>query len=204
MFYIKNILVFMFLCLPIELFAQEHIIDTNIRKEKHLNRIFVIDNTIPDTSFGSICEDTRFILEYKDSKRDTVEFDVYPGKVILLLSDYEYIMKQEDIETIYMQFSYCGNCYYSNKQGRIEHYDYEIPFKYKTIFEDRAYYMIIYIYNTDKKENKKYYVPLPNKTYNYRIVYPEGGFGVIQKKMTKKQKDCWKYYEYRKKKERRK
>lgn len=47
-----------------------------------------------------------------------------------------------------------------------------------------------YIYNTDKKENKDYIIPLPNETYNYQLVFPGSGMRIIQKKNTKKQNDC--------------
>jgi len=165
----------------------------------HLNRIFVVDGTIPDSEFGVIGGNTIFILEYDDSKRDTIDFYVRPGDIKMYLSDYEYIMKQENIETIYMQFEYWGLCY--NKKGKSEFYDYEIPLKNRVIFSEHAYYMIIYIYNTDKKENKKHYVSLPGKTYNYQLIYPQGEVRIgVQKKWTKKQKDCWKYTDYHRKK----
>jgi hypothetical protein len=197
----KNIFVLIFLCLHLGTFAQEQILEcfgsrndtANIPPTKHLNWSIIVDNAIPNISYGNECyghivEFSQFVLEYNDTTRVAINIHIELGYISLLLSDYEFIMqqKQENLKNIYLYFGYRENC-----KGEKRRY-YEIPIEYISQLDTTINsYTAIYIYNTDKKENKKYYIPLPDKTYNYQLVCNGCGVRPIQKKFTKKQKDCW-------------
>lgn len=157
----------------------------------HLNWNVVVDDAVPDGNYYTL--GGKFIFEYNNNpKRDTIDISIYPGDFEMDLTDYEFIMKQENIKVIYLILHYTENCCFDGNISRSRRY--EIPFYSKDLLDFR--YVVLYIYNTDKKENKPYYYPLPGKTYNYQFMYPDCGVVFINKKLTKKQKNFCKYYDY--------
>lgn len=53
-------------------------------------------------------------------------------------------------------------------------------------------YFILYIYNTDNKDYKKIYNPLPGKNYTFEYDFPNGTMKRVQKAPTKQQRKCQK------------
>jgi len=153
----------------------------------HSNWSIVVDNALVVTEKEYSYVRGRFILEYNNNpKRDTIILDIEPGTIGMDLADYEFIMAQEDLKEIYFALFYKEIC----SRNRTKRYYYEIPI-YKEWLNFR--YVVVYIYNTDKKEIKPYYNPLPGKNYNYDIIYEGSGKLVgLQKKLTKKQKNACK------------
>jgi hypothetical protein len=170
----KKVIILFMILLPLIAYSQN-------KEYKQLNWIFVVDNAIPDSEFGVIGM-SEMIVFYENQKTDTITVDIVPGSMGILVSDYDSIKNRDNISRIILEIKYIENC--CN-----DYLHYEIPI-YKAWFD--FYYVIVYIYNTDKKENKKYYIPLEGKNYNYQISFSGSGVRLIQKKATKKQKRCYK------------
>ncbi|MDR2204865.1 MAG: hypothetical protein LBE36_01720 [Flavobacteriaceae bacterium] len=160
---IKRIFVIV-LFLPIMMFSQD----------KKLNWTILIDNKIETLS------NTYLMVEYGDMKRDTISISVIPGEIVIYSKDYNSITEY-DIKELILKFEYAEVC------KDITYHSYEIPINKAWINKP---YFVLYIYNTDKKENKNIYIPLPNKTYNYDYRFPNSGSRIIQKSLTKEQKRC--------------
>ncbi|MGV0829118.1 hypothetical protein ACTS9C_09620 [Empedobacter brevis] len=92
-------------------------------------------------------------------------------------SDYDKLLLK-NIETIYLKFSYSETC-----NGNTEYYDYEIEdFKLNWLDHD---YIVLNVYNTNKKAYKRIYNPLPGKEYTYEYEYPGSGMRRAKKILPK-------------------
>jgi hypothetical protein len=162
----------------------------SVAQMQRLNWNVIIDGEMADLRYGILSDNSAFILEDHNLQRDTININIYPGGISLYPSDYDSITQNfHNLKNIYLYFEYFI-LYDDNAKWRY----YEIPLGTTPMmmFRDKDYFMVIYVYNTDKKENKKYYIPLSGKTYNYEIFCNERTNipirDKIQKRLTKRQK----------------
>lgn len=154
------------LWLPVIAFAQDI----------KLNWSILIDEKIETLS------STQLIIEYDDLKRDTIPIKIIPGDILIPSEDYDFIVESGNIKQLTLTFEYPETC-----KDIIIYHHYDIPINKNWL--DKPYF-ILYIYNTERKENKGIYIPLPNKTYNYDYRFPNSGSRIIQKKLKKEQRKC--------------
>jgi hypothetical protein len=150
------------------------------------NWTFIVDNSL--IGYDD-CSNSKIILEYLDFKRDTINIEIIPGEILFLGFDPRYLTKQahkNNTRKIWVEFDYSGYCH----KGKPQHYELHFDIN---IFINLQYYMVFRIYNTDKKENKRVYIPLPGKNYNYTIDCNRCGIDFPLRIIKKRPAKYWKY-----------
>ena len=120
-------------------------------------------------------------LKYKNDSIEKHKVLIVPGKLVLNQTLFDRIKNHKNKFDIILKINNQTTCYNSDY--------YEIPMPSNWLNNE---YFIIYIYNTYIRKNKKFYIPLPGKDYNYDFYYPQGPSRVIRKKFTKEEKRCFK------------
>lgn len=103
----------------------------------------------------------------------TINISYHPGNLSINQEDINILPEGEN--TIYLKFDYSE---YSTKKDEQEIHNYEIEMG-KNWFDKS--YIIIKIYNTYKKQNKKL-LPLDGKTYTFDLDYSGGQMIRVRKK----------------------
>lgn len=115
-----------------------------------------------------------------ESKKYYISYE--PGRFLVKESDFEELLNNKT-QSLKLVLSNNIEC---NKTSESKTYEIE---DFKLSWLDQRY-VIIYIYNTDNKNYKKIYNPLPGKSYTYEYDYPGGTVKRVQKSFTKEQKEC--------------
>lgn len=137
--------------------------------QKRVNLILSIDNQV---SVGSLSSMKLNILK-NDNTKNAFDISYSPGDLMLPDSCYSKILSLDTKEML-LTFNYIEYC---DEEQRS--YNYEIDFK-KGWVENN--FTVVNIYNTNKKRYKNIYLPLPNKSYTYEVIYPGGAQTVVKKK----------------------
>jgi len=150
----KNIIVF-FICL----FAGS----AYGQDKSNFDFIIVVDETIV-TSLSN----TRLLIRKGNELLSNMDVSYKPGNLSLNVADYNLIANSND--DLYLKFDY-----YDYSRGKQETYNYDIKIG-KNWFEKS--YLILRIYNTNKKKYKKKLIPVKGINYVFEIDY--GGGSAIQ------------------------
>ncbi|WP_133176989.1 hypothetical protein [Terrimonas sp.] len=129
-----------------------------------------IDNQIAVGSLSNI----EITLINHDDIKESIEVSYYPGNLSISDSGYKKLLSA-DIKYMLLTFNYFENC----KSGQ-KKYNYEIEVK-KSWLEN--HFTVLNIYNTNKRQYKNVYMPLPSKNYTYEVIYPGGSVRRVTKKM---------------------
>lgn len=132
--------------------------------KKKLNLIILIDQKV-------IIGDLYQIKLYSGGKTFSVSYE--PGNLTIL--DPSNIFSKIDSLPLTLSFYY--NVY--NKKDLAYSYSYEIPLK-KAWLEQS--FIILRIYNTDRKPYKKIYYPLKGLNYTFELDLPTGSINRVTKK----------------------
>lgn len=100
-----------------------------------------------------------------------IELGYIPGELILNNDDFEKFINSNSHDLIFDYYEYAG------KKQLLHHYEIELK---KVWFEQS--YIVLRIYNMDKKKNKKIFYPLQGKEYTYEIDLPSNSITRIKKK----------------------
>jgi hypothetical protein len=115
----------------------------------------------------------QIIIKRGDSVLKTMKVSYHPGDLSINEEDFNQLPDGE--KSVYLKFDYSE---FSLKDGNQKVHNYEIEMG-KNWFDKS--YMIVKIYNTCKKENKKL-VPLDGKTYTFDLDYSGGQMIRVRKK----------------------
>lgn len=137
------------------------------QEKKSFDFIIMVDGNVIQTLVNP-----QIIIKDSDKVLRSVNVDCHPGNLSLSQSDLNSFPDGEKV--LFLKFAYKE---YSAK-GEQEIRSYEIDMG-KNWFEKS--YMIIKVYNTDKKENKKL-EPLVGKTYTFDLDYAGGQMMRTRKK----------------------
>lgn len=107
----------------------------------------------------------------------------FPGKFVIKEADYQDLLHKDNSSSLKLVLSSSLQC-----KDDLTSKMYEIE-DFKLSWLDQPY-VILYIYNTDNKNYKNIYNPLPGKSYTYDYEYPGGTMKRVQKSFTKEQKKC--------------
>ncbi len=135
---------------------------------KHFDFIISIDGNIMQT-----LTNPQIVIKNDKDILKTINVSYHPGN--LSINQEVISMLPEREKTIYLKFDYSE---YSTKKGEQEIHNYEIEMG-KNWFDKS--YMIVKIYNTYKKQNKKL-LPLDGKTYTFDLDYSGGQMIRVRKK----------------------
>lgn len=130
---------------------------------KNIDFIIVIDEKV---AVGAI----SLVKINSKTANEEIEItpDYYPGNLSITQTDYERLFKQ-DTKSIMLSFTFNDN-----KGKRIKSYRYQIELKKEWMSD---YFIILNIYNLDKKKYRKRYLPLSeSKNYTFEIVSPSNTF----------------------------
>jgi hypothetical protein len=146
---------------------------TNIYSQevKNINFIIVIDEEITTNSLG-----INFLITSKDGSSREIEAitGYYPGNISLTKSDYDDLMSDET-QSVILKFNY--QTYINDKSN---YYTYEIEAG-KNWFN--RMFVILKIYNLDKKKYRKRFDPLSkDKNYTFELTTSEGQMLRIKRK----------------------
>lgn len=142
-------------------FVSNVIIGQNV--EKKLNLIVVIDQKI-------IVEGLYQIKLSSGSKIYTARYE--PGN--LIIDDTSNTLSK--IDSLPVTLSFYHNVY--NKKGLVNDYHYKIPLE--RVWLERSF-IVLRIYNTDRKPYKKMYNPLKGLNYTFELDLPTGSIKRITK-----------------------
>jgi|GEM_PF-5866572 len=121
------------------------------------NLIFVIDEQL---AVGSIAN-----IKISDTEGNMFDALYYPGR--LIFEKWNYNDRYSGTDSLTLSFDY----YEDNKRGR-QVYNYSLPFDKRWLKQD---YLILKIYNLNKKVYKRKFDPLDYKrNYTFEIIYPGG------------------------------
>jgi hypothetical protein len=134
---------------------------------KHFDFIISIDENIVQT-----LTNPQIVIKNSNDISKTIKISYHPGNLSINQEDFNMLPEGEKI--MYLRFDYSE---YS-KKGNQETHNYEIEMG-KNWFDKS--YMIIKIYNTCKKQNKKL-EPLEGKTYTFDLDYSGGQMIRVRKK----------------------
>lgn len=150
-------LIFLFYMLTFSsLAAQDHTHNANL--------IILVDDEV---CIGSIA---NIEITGEGSKVDA-QYD--PGNMIIARSDYEKLTGNKSNYSLSFD-------YYQYKGKKQKLYNYELPFSVDWL--DQAY-VVLRIYNLDKKKYRKLYEPLDqSKNYTFEYDYPGGSMKRVSKK----------------------
>ncbi|WP_129059429.1 MULTISPECIES: hypothetical protein [unclassified Chryseobacterium] len=107
----------------------------------------------------------------------------FPGKFVIKEEDYKDLLHTDNSSSLKLVMNNNLQC-----KDNLTSKMYEIE-DFKLSWLDQPY-VILYIYNTDNKDYKNIYNPLPGKSYTYDYEYPGGTMKRIQKIFTKAQNKC--------------
>lgn len=151
----KNIFLVLFVCLLTDL--------TYGQDKRSFNFIIVVDETIvPNLS------NSRLLMKKENELLSTINIEYWPGNLSLTHTDYNLILNTDN--DLYLKFDY-----YDYSMGLQKVYNYEIKIG-KNWFEKS--YLILKIYNTNKKKYRKIISPVKGTNYTFEIDY--GGGSAIQ------------------------
>ncbi|PZR20174.1 MAG: hypothetical protein DI539_11720 [Flavobacterium psychrophilum] len=128
-------------------------------QKKQFDLIISVDNDIIQT-----ISNAQIVVKKGNGHNEIFNVSYYPGNLSLNHNDFDMLPEGENV--IYFKFTYIK---YS-KDGEQDIRTYEIDMG-KNWFDET--YMIVKLYNTDKKQNKKL-KPLEGKTYTFDLDYGRG------------------------------
>lgn len=164
---IKHLILVLFFTNPIICFSQK----------KEFNVIISVDNNLSNVYAK------KFVLVYENDSIQTLKINFKQGRLMIDDKDYEKLLS-ENLRRIDLYLSYIEVC-----GDNIETYKYEIV-DFKLPWLLKGAYFILYIYNTNKKEYKNIYSPLPGKEFTFEYDWEGIWMRRVQKKLTKKQRKC--------------
>lgn len=141
-------------------------------QDKNFNLIISIDGSI---SQGNI---SRLYLKYTnpEGKTESINANYFPGNLSIANVDYDKIISK-GIKKVRLAF---GHDEIIDENQKNYNYDIEINF-----IDLNSRYFLLYVYNTDKKCNRKLFHPLENKSYNYEY---DSAIGLSSRLITKKKR----------------
>lgn len=141
-------------------------------QDKNFNLIISIDGSINQ---GNV---SRLYLKYTNAegKSESIGANYFPGNLSVTKVDYDKIISK-GIKNVRLVFGY-DEIIDENQNNY--NYDIEINF-----IDLNSRYFILYVYNTDKKCNKKLFYPLENKSYNFEY---DTANGLTSRLITKKKR----------------
>ena len=150
-------------------------------QQKSINFIISIDDMLPTSNLVI----TK--IEYLDNQNNKYSLEgkiiYYPGKMIFTNEDF-YKLTSNKINKIYIYIHYWYDCGINTI-----HYNYVIEMNPALL---KKTYLILYIYNLDKKKYRRIYFPISkNRNYTYYFKYPSSYQGrLVQKRLTREQRRC--------------
>ncbi|SFC85398.1 hypothetical protein SAMN05421747_1393 [Parapedobacter composti] len=105
----------------------------------------------------------------------SVPISYHPGALSLAKNDRDHLLSLDDSIKLLLKFEY--NEYTTRGNQKVLNYEIEIG---KEWLEQA--YMILHIYNTDKKPYKGKLKPIPGKNYTFELDYPGGQMIRLRKK----------------------
>jgi hypothetical protein len=134
---------------------------------RNLNFIVMIDGKIPFQG------DLGINLDIENANRsDTVTVQYIPGNIALNDANLKEV-QQDDVKSAVLLINYVKAC-----SGKMETYRYQIQFRKSWINQS---FVILRIYNLDKKENRKIFFPLKGEEYTYEVDVPDGSLMRIRR-----------------------
>jgi hypothetical protein len=155
----------LFLIIVCSLVSQMTIAQEGMR---HFDFIISIDGDIIQT-----LTNPQIVIKSSSNTLKAIAVSYHPGNLSISQEDFNMLPEGEKI--MYLKFDYSE---FSTKKGEQETHNYEIEIG-KNWFEKA--YMIIKVYNTCKKQNKKL-EPLEGKTYTFDLDYAGGQMIRVRKK----------------------
>lgn len=161
MYIIKKLLLFVFMLISCtELYSQDY----------DINFIFVINEDVKP-SISSI--KLKRNLENKLIKEYNLSYS--PGNLKIDSLSFNEINSMQENYNYTLSITYSEVC-----KDDINYYHYDIEdFKIGWL---NNYYFIMYVYDTDKKEYKKKYNPIPGKNFTYEYDSPNGSMRRVQRR----------------------
>ena len=144
------------------------IIYTSYSQDKsHFDFIIVVDEVII-TSLNN----PKLMIRKENELLSNFDILLKPGDLSLKTTEYNLIANSSD--DLYLKFDYYD---YSSGKQKVYNYDIKIG---KNWFEKS--YIILKIYNTDKKKYKKIFNPIKGRNYTFELDYGGGSMLQIRKK----------------------
>lgn len=144
---------------------------------KDFNFIVSVNNSLRDAYAD------KFMVTKKDGSTNTIDINYVQGKLSIKEGDIK-VLTSEDVIDIELIVRHIKSC---NKNT--EHINYDLE-GFKLPWLTNGTYFTLYIYDTSDKNYKKFYDPLPGKTFTFEYDWSEGSMRRVQKRLTKKQKKC--------------
>jgi len=134
---------------------------------KNANIIIAIDDKVV---IGGLAR-TQLIIDKKRGTKESIDVDYIPGKLSI---------KEEDFATIYAEDSlFLSFNFYENCHGKQSTLSYQIEFRKPWL---EYLFLVVRIYNLNKKENQKIFFPLEGLQYTYEVDSPNGSITRVKKK----------------------
>lgn len=131
--------------------------------ERRINFVISIDGNIVRSII-----DANILID----NNQHIELGYMPGELILSNDDFEKLINNSN--SYHLIFDYYE---FAGKKQLIHHYEIELK---KVWFEQS--FIVLRIYNMDKKINKKTFYPLEGKEYTYEVDLPSNSITRIKKK----------------------
>lgn len=109
----------------------------------------------------------KIVILDSDTDIKSVSVSYHPGDLSLAKSDRDYLLSLGDSVKLLLKFEY----YEYTTRGNQDVLNYEIEIGRDWL--EQAY-MVLYIYNTDKKTYKGKLKPIPGRNYTFELDYPGG------------------------------
>lgn len=135
---------------------------------KKLDFIIVVDEQIVIGTVSNL----KLILQ-RDRKDDIVKVYYHPGSLEIPFSGYEKMLS-DVIDSLYIDFTYYE---YTGQKQKVYHYKIEL----KKLWLKESF-VILKIYNLDKKKYKNDFQPLKGRNYTFEIDSPSYTFRRIREK----------------------
>ncbi|WP_257667179.1 hypothetical protein [Parapedobacter tibetensis] len=156
--------------LVLTVFSHLALLAQDKERGKGIDFIISIDGNIVKTIYRP-----KIVMLDSDTDIKSVPVSYHPGDLSLAKSDLDYLLSQDDSIKLLLEFEY----YQYTTQGNQNVLNYGIEIGRNWL--EQAY-MVLYIYNTDKKPYKGKMKPIPGRNYTFELDYPGGQMIRLQEK----------------------
>jgi hypothetical protein len=136
---------------------------------KGVNFVITVDDNVVVGSIANL----RLIASDADGKRKIIDIAYIPGELSIKNVDMGELLSSK-LNTVLLAFDYYEFC---NGKQIIHNYEIEIEKKWFNFS-----YMVLRVYNLDKKKYRKIFYPLKGCNYTYEIDFPSNSMTRIKRK----------------------
>ncbi|MEH6309204.1 hypothetical protein RYH73_26365 [Olivibacter sp. CPCC 100613] len=151
----KYILLLLSMCSCFLLFAQD-------KGNTDIDFVICINGDIAKTIYRP-----QIVVSDSESATKSLSISYHPGSLFLEKADLNYLLSLDDDKKILLKFDY----YQQSTKGEQKVNNYEIDMGKEWL---RQKFMILYIYDTDRKEYKGKIKPIKGRCYTFELDYPGG------------------------------